>query len=284
MVVTTPYAHDGALVLGHVFAAAGLDASQVLVLRHTYTSDGLATPADVTPEKVLAYVRRQDIGNKLGKSPRRVWLNFMADGGRRSRFLNAYDNHGEVVEQRTETMRYFDLRSSSLLSALQNRFVVEWPRDAVNWAKLGGSAATFPVVEIADPGEVPFPGFDELVITHEQLQDVVGDGRYAHWRTALQSVQGIYLIADTSTGKLYVGKADGAQRILGRWRAYAANGHGGNLGLRELATADLAHRRHFVYSLLRVFGPDATTAEVNAAEEHYKRALLSRQPHGLNQN
>ena len=35
VVVTTPYAHDGALVLGRVFAAVGLDASQVLVLRHT---------------------------------------------------------------------------------------------------------------------------------------------------------------------------------------------------------------------------------------------------------
>lgn len=113
---------------------------------------------------------------------------------------------------------------------------------------------------------------------------MVDDRRYSQWRAALQAVQGIYLIADTSTGKLYVGKADGADRILGRWTAYASNGHGGNVGLRGLDSADLGHRRHFVYSILRIFGPNATTAEVNEAEQHYKRALQSRRPHGLNLN
>lgn len=270
--------------LGHVFAAAGVDVSQVVVLRHTYTSGGLATPADVTPENVLAYVRRQDVGNKLGADPRSTWVNFMADGGRRSRFHSVFDNYGEVVAARTNGMRYFDLRPSPSLLHLQDRLVVEWSRDAVNWAKSGESAAAFPVVELADPGEVAFPGFDDLVLTHAELLAVVEDGRYAHWRTALASVQGIYLIVDSSSGKPFVGKADGTQRILGRWRSYVANGHGGNVGLRGLAATDPDHRRHFVYSLLRVFGPSATTAEVNAAEEHFKRALLSRQPHGLNLN
>jgi len=86
--------------------------------------------------------------------------------------------------------------------------VVEWSRDAVNWAKTGASASLFPVVEIADPEVVPFPGFDHVLITHAELQAVIEDSRYAAWRTALGAVQGIYLIADTSTGQLYVGKAD----------------------------------------------------------------------------
>lgn len=122
------------------------------------------------------------------------------------------------------------------------------------------------------------------MISYERLQVVVADRRYALWRTALQSVQGIYLIADTSSGSLCVGKADAGDRILGRWRAYAANGHGGNVGLRELGAADPAHRRHFVYSILRVFGPGATAAEVNGAEEHSKQALLTRRHGGLNRN
>jgi hypothetical protein len=281
--VTTWPARDGALTLGHIFTAADLDLSQVAVLRHTYTLDGLASPSDVTPEKVLAYVREQVIVNKLGKTPPFIWLNFMADGGRRSRFLTAYENHGEVGE-RTDKFRYFDLRPSGLLSALRERLVVEWPGDTVNWVKSATAASNFPVVEIADPVEVPFPGFDHFAIPHSELRDVVEDRRYSQWRTALRAVQGIYLIADTSTGKLYVGKADGSAGILGRWTAYATNGHGGNAGLKELAAVDLTHRQHFVYSILRVFGPNATTTEVNEAEEHYKRALLSRKPHGLNFN
>lgn len=282
--MTIPPTSDGALLLGHIFSSADLQPSQVVVLRHTYTANGLETPADLTPEKVLAYVSRQDVDNKLGKTPSRVWLNFMADGGRRSRFLNAYDNHGEIAERRANGMRYFDLQPSQVLSSLKDRLVVEWSKDAFNWAKPGTSAAAFPVVEIADPIEVPFPGFDKFVITHDELHAVVEDRRYSQWRTALQAVQGIYLIADTSSGKLYVGKADGVHRILGRWKAYASNGHGGNIGLRELTDTDLTHRQHFVYSILRVFGPGATTAEVNEAEEHYKRALLARSPHGLNRN
>ncbi|MDR7159103.1 GIY-YIG nuclease family protein [Arthrobacter sp. BE255] len=139
------------------------------------------------------------------------------------------------------------------------------------------------VVEIADPQTQPFPGFDSLLISYDELQAVIADDRYSQWRTALSSVQGIYLIADTKNGKLYVGKADGAERFLGRWSDYARNGHGGNVALRELAGADASHARHFQFSILRVFSPSAPAAQVDTAETHFKKALLSRQT-GHNRN
>jgi hypothetical protein len=264
-------------------AAAGLDLNEVVVVRHTYTLGGLETGADLTPGKVLDYTSRQQVVNKLGKNPPPLWLVFIADGGLRSRFLVAYENHGELVDERDEEWRYFDLRPSHILGALARRLLVEWSRDPVNWAKLGPAAAAFPVLEIADPGAVPFPGFDRVLVTHAELQAVIGDSRYAAWRTALGSVQGIYLIADTSTGQLYVGKADGGERILARWTQYARDGHGGNLALRQLAGLDSAHARHFQFSILRVFGPSVPTSEVDEAESHFKRALLTRS-HGLNRN
>lgn len=273
----------GTLTLGHVLATTGVVLSDVVVLRHTYTIGGLETAADLTPEKVLEYTRRQSINNKLGKHPPRLWLVFIADGGRRSRLLVAYENHGELTAERTEEYRHFDLRPSTLLAALVRRLVVEWSRDAVNWAKSGSSASAFPLVEVADPEAVPFPGFDRVLVTHAQLRNVIDDSRYAAWRTALESVQGIYLIADTSTGQLYIGKADGGERILGRWTQYARDGHGGNIALRQLAGLDLAHARHFQFSILRVYGPSVPTAEVDEAEAHFKRALLTRE-YGLNRN
>ncbi|WP_128081674.1 GIY-YIG nuclease family protein [Arthrobacter sp. TB 26] len=139
------------------------------------------------------------------------------------------------------------------------------------------------VVEISDPASVPFPGFDSVLVSFEELQAVIADDRYGQWRTALSSVQGIYLIADTSTGRLYVGKAGGAEKFLGRWGEYARNGHGGNVALRELAAADARHRQHFQFSILQVFSPSAPTAQVDAAEAHFKRALLTRQ-FGMNLN
>lgn len=221
--------------------------------------------------------------NKLGQSPARLWLNFLATTGRRARFLAAYENHGEVLGERTEVHRYFDLRPSPIFSAHAQRLVIEWTADTVNWAKAGKHALTMPVVEIADPKTEPFPGFDSILVNFSELMAIIEDDRYRQWRTALSSVQGIYLIADTQTGKLYVGKADGAERFLGRWSAYARNGHGGNVALRELDGVDMAHRHHFQFSILQVFSPSAPAAQVDAAEVHFKKALLTRQ-FGLNRN
>jgi len=281
--VTTPATITGDLRLGHILAATGLDLSDMVILRHTFTKGGLESPSDLTPDKLLDYTRRQDQNNKLGKTPPRIWLIFMADGGRRSRFLAAYENDGEVPTKLAGILRYFDLRPSEVLSSLVGRLVVEWPREAVNWAKNAADASAFPVIEVADPKTVPFPGFDRVLLTHTELRSVVEDSRYAAWRTALGAVQGIYLIADTSTGQLYVGKADGSERILGRWTTYARDGHGGNIAMRDIAGLDPTHPRHFVFSILRVFGPSVPSADVDEAESHFKRALLTRQ-YGLNRN
>ena len=170
-------APTGELCLGHILEAAGVELSEVAALRHTYTTGGLASPADVTAPKLLDYVRRQDAGNKLGRTPAPLWLNFMADGGRRSRFWTAYENHGEVAEERSGGLRYFDLRPSTVLSVLSKRLVIEWSPDAVNWAKQGAAAAAFRVVEIADPEVVPFPGFDRVLVSYEELLAVVEDAR-----------------------------------------------------------------------------------------------------------
>jgi hypothetical protein len=274
----------GDLTLADLLGVAGVATDDVLLVRHTYSADGLSGPHDATIENVLTYTRAQALRqSKVPKDPPALWLNFLADGKRRSRFLTAYENRGEVLAERTDVLRYFDLHPSDVLVSLRNRLVIEWTNDTINWAKTGEKARQMPVVEIADPARVPFPGFDSVLITYDELVAMTEDPRYAEWRTALAAVQGIYLVADTSSGELYVGKADGTERILGRWRAYARDGHGGNVALRELAEVDVTHRRHFVFSILRVFGPTATTAEVDAAEAHYKRALLTRQ-HGLNRN
>jgi hypothetical protein len=221
---------SGELSLGNLFQAAGLAPQELLVIRHTLKPDGLRTRADAMGPNLLPYVREQGIRNsKLPATPPRFWLNFLATTGRRARFITAHENYGEALAERTEDRRFFDLRPTPVFAALADRLVIEWTKDAVNWAKTGDQATSMAVVEISDPSSVPFPGFDSLLVSYDELQAVITDDRYGQWRTALSSVQGIYLIADTTTGKLYVGKADGAERFLGRWGEYARNGHGGNV-------------------------------------------------------
>lgn len=237
---------NGKLTLGHVLELTGIDLSDVVVVRHTYTVGGLETAADLTSANVLKYTRRQAITNRLGRHPPGLWLVFMADGARRSRLLVAYENHGEVVAERTEVWRSFDLQPSNPLSALVGRLVVEWSRDAVNWAKNAASASSFPVVEIADPETVPFPGFDRVLVGHDELRDVVGDSRYAAWRTA-----------------------------LGRTRRQHRSAAAGRLGPRPCAAFPVQHPSYL--------WPSAPTAELDEAESHFKRALLTRE-YGLNRN
>jgi hypothetical protein len=53
------------------------------------------------------------------------------------------------------------------------------------------------------------------------------------WADVLRSGRGIYLLVHRETGQQYVGSAYGVDGLLGRWKSYA-DGHGGNVGLKEL--------------------------------------------------
>ncbi|MCV9996536.1 GIY-YIG nuclease family protein [Paeniglutamicibacter sp. ZC-3] len=302
-VVSSGQASPASLTLAHVLTGIGTSQSpearldDIHVIRHAFKpSDPLALrgPQDLTEERVLAYTREQLISpRRFPAHPPRYWVILVADGQRRSRLWGTFENHGEVAEERTETRRFFDLRRTEFLSPLYDRLVVEWDNPR-SWHRSASSATAtrMPVLEIADRDKVPFPGFDGVLLPYHQLRDMVDDPRYADWRAALSEVQGIYLITDSTNGKQYVGKADGAERILGRWTVYARDGHGGNVALRELAHHSAAgdavrtktdHARHFVFSLLRVFGPSTPSSEVNASESHYKEALMTRS-FGLNRN
>ena len=284
----SPPSPVGDLTLGHVLQAAGLtDPKDVIVLRHTIRPNDPALLRDRSEQGVLTYTRRQGIeANILPKSPPPLWLVLIAEGerGARSRFFMAYENHGELLQERTDEFRSYDLHPSPLLESLRNRLVVDWgATGAIRWAKAGSYAARLPVVEIADPTVVPFPGFGVVLLTYAELCQVVTERWYVRWQAALSSVQGVYAISDSRTGQLYIGKADGTERILGRWTTYAQDGHGGNKALRELGVEDPHHKHHFVFSILRVFDPSAPASEVNAVESHFKKALMTRD-FGLNRN
>lgn len=277
-----------ALLLGHLLTAFGVsNPDDVLAIRHTSLAHGLPDVNSATPEAVLAYTRDQDARHRVfPETPAPIWLVFMEDGSHdgshRSRFFGAFDNAGESLDERTETNRRFNLAPSTLMASLANRLVIEWttPR---RWHRRGALAAEFRVLEVADPQVVPFPGFDRVRLTYSELHRILDDPLYSRWHSALRAVKGVYLIADASNGKHYVGKADGVDGVLGRWQAYAGDGHGGNVALRDLHNLDLSHREHFVFSILRVFGPEATQTQILNAESHYKSALLSRS-FGYNEN
>jgi hypothetical protein len=278
---------SGQLTLGDILSASGMDdLTDVLAIRHTDRLDGIPDVSHASPETVIAYTRDQDARSTVFPeryADVRLWLVFMADGTQdgthRARFYGAYNNHGEALGERTETNRRFNIAPSAALEALRHRLVVGWtgPR---TFHRGGVPAAKFRVLEIADPEVIPFPGFDSVLLNYKTLQQVVDDPHYSRWHSALGAVKGIYLITDTSNGKHYVGKADGAGGIFARWRAYATDGHGSN---KELVALPKDQCEHFAFSILRVFEPRALQSQVDAAEKHYKLALRSRE-FGYNRN
>ncbi|MDO9455219.1 GIY-YIG nuclease family protein [Nocardioides sp.] len=269
--------------------SAGIAAEDAIVIRHVFKTDAdhLRGPEDLADrDKLLLYTSRQGVdGKAFPAKPPRYWIVCIGEG-RNARLITVYDNHGEVERWTAEDGfegRTFDLQETDLLDTYRQRLTITWSNPR-RWCVYGPTAAKGEVVSLADPVAEPFPGFDSLILTQAQLRTVVNDPLYQHWRTALESVQGIYLMTDSSDGRHYVGQTAGGQRILGRWSQYAGNGHGGNKELLSLFRDDPLHAEHFVYSLLRVFGPSVDPEVVYAAESHYKNALMTRQPFGLNYN
>lgn len=269
-----------ALTFGTILRDASIDLSDALVIRHAYVREhedsGIAgIHADSTDEEILEYTRNQSANTRrFPADPPRYWAIFIREGGDQARLWAVVENRGEVANDGVR--RIFDMVVSEHMEDLRGRLVVGW-RSPRTWWMRASTAASYPVMGIADAEPVPFPGFDRLVLDYPQLQAVMREHRYASWRTALSSVVGIYLITDTRDGRHYIGKADGEENIRQRWTVYATNGHGGNVELRGLDPSS------FRYSLLRVFDPSTPTSAIDSSESHFKVALDSRR-HGLNRN
>ncbi len=127
-----------------------------------------------------------------------------------------------------------------------------------------------------------FPGFKLVDISRAEL-DLIIRQNIESWRAALSAVKGIYLITDSTSGKLYVGKADGESGIWGRWRSYSSTGHGNNQALiKELGIA-VDRQKDFRFSLLEIADIQSTASEIAIRECHWKRVLMSRE-YGYNLN
>lgn len=179
----------------------------------------------------------------------------------------------------------YGLRRLECCDELVGRLVVSYTRSGRQPYIYGETGAAKMVVheiraESMHLGD--FPGFKQVDLPFPDLEVIVRQN-VTSWRTALSNVSGIYLISDVQGGKLYVGSATGGRGIWGRWCDYA-DGHGNNLALKELVSADgVARASAFRLSILEVADLDASPMDVLERESHWKRVLLTRQ-HGYNRN
>jgi hypothetical protein len=130
-----------------------------------------------------------------------------------------------------------------------------------------------------------FPGYEDINLSFEEIETIVRNIR-PDWKASLESVKGIYLITDISTGKRYVGSASGEGGIWSRWCSYVSTGHGGNTELSALVTTpDLKYcRTNFRFALLEHRSFRVGDETIIRRETFWKQLLLTRGEQGLNRN
>jgi hypothetical protein len=117
------------------------------------------------------------------------------------------------------------------------------------------------------------------------LEPIFRNGK-VDWKSALEGINGVYVIFDKETGKKYVGSAYGEGGIWSRWLCYIETGHGGNDELTKLIKqkgVDYA-RKNFKFSLLERMDVTIPKDEILARESYWKGVLLAVGEFGYNEN
>ena len=196
-----------------------------------------------------------------------LWLLFHV--GKITKDLNVTNGVGYEYETLTEYEKYF------------GRLIVRYKNQTQNMIRLADSLIDELVIEQILPDVFDndiFPGYDRVNVSWSELSRLIENET---WKTALQNQKGVYLITDISNGKKYVGSAYGENMILGRWRSYVKNGHGGNVGLKSLNFDYI--KEHFRYSILDIYKSTIDDEVIIERESWWKKVLQSRQ-FGYNEN
>ena len=185
------------------------------------------------------------------------------------------DYHNFPTSWHEEKGEWYNLTRSHLLEDLSERLVIEWGKATVAWVQNKDKK----ILQIKAKGSIgDFNSYDEVKLDYYSLKNIINDRESnISWVTALSSVNGIYLIKDKKSGKLYVGSAYGENGILGRWSNYSQSGHAGNKDLKELDPV------FFEFSILEIVPSTTSADEVIRREGRWKNKLGTRE-FGLNNN
>lgn len=222
---------------------------------------------------------------------------FIADFSTSARFVGLYKVVGkkninefswdescpcEKFNLTPETICY-QIEKCDVLSTYENRVLIEWGKDTINWIKKYRDAKN--IIEILANGYVKeFIDYSDVIISYAELKEIINNP-YANreWHIRLSALSGVYLITDLKTGLQYVGSAYGERGILGRWETYSKDWTGNNKELKKLLTEGNDYSKYFQYSILEVMSKKTSSKQVIERESLWKMKLGSK-AFGLNSN
>jgi hypothetical protein len=216
---------------------------------------------------------------------------FLGEEGLLSRFIGVYKilSYRELEDvkiSKVNNLEYkdiYEMKEITDFEDLKERVIINWGKAALKWNQwLDRNIKE--VIQI-QPGlhYKQFKDYFDFILDFNELNEIINN-KYPIWKKMLSATNGIYLINDKNTGKLYVGSAYGKEGIWGRWKTYVqTNGTGGNKQLDELITLDNSYAKNFSYSILMLLPSTITSNEAIKKENLFKKKLGTN-TFGLNSN
>ena len=210
---------------------------------------------------------------------------FVGEDNNNARFIGVYRINGSLERTDPLDLAHYPTANPLLLTRyfypmeeepgyddLKEWVIVQW-RNPIAWHQWFSN--TMEIVELSQGLHYRrFTDYLDFVLSFDELTEIVTN-RYEDWHRTLSNINGVYLICDNHTGRLYVGSAYGTEGVWGRWAEYVATGgNGGNKSLMELTAADpLYASKHFLFSLLMLLPKTVTPEEAIRKEQLFKRKL-----------
>ena len=273
------------LTVRNVLGLAGLDITKrIKLVRHKDSRDAITINGKTVVgnpydwylndrETFIAYQSEQH--KDIFKDVDYV-VSFIGEDGTLARMVGVYQILGRDTERENLTGggKYcYKMVEVDGFDELNERVIVDW----------GDSARAFhqrlekndkAIVAVERKGfDWVCPDYEEISLTYGQLSHIVKDGLEA-WKRKLTAVNGIYVISDRKTGRLYVGSTYNRDGIWGRWEDYARTGHGGDVKLASLiAEAPDYAKDNLVWSILQTLPLNVSDIEAIRVENLWKNKL-----------
>ena len=280
------------LYFSDILNKVGLDPKRVKLIRHALSDKNFMEC--YRAGKVFEYTCHQKAGFSNGYD---YWAVFISGVGTLAELYAVYKVGDSVPDTadlvpeglpETEASQYnskyvvYQLTPVDFLKEYERRLIIDWGKGTRKWDQKGTTEK--PIVSIRQNRNKPFPGFEALILTFDELNELyLEEEIYGDWRTAMSSVNAIYLIVDCKTGKQYVGSTYGSDGLWGRWKCYVDTHHGNSVKMKDLI-CDFPQRYHsFQFSILQILPKNISPDEAVQVETLYKKKLLSMK-FGMNKN
>lgn len=283
------------LTIGKILKEAGLDTSKrIKLVRHKDNRSELMIDGKVVngnPYDWYINDRKSFIAYQSEQSEERFKnadyiVSFIGEDGTTARMVGVYRVLGldkERMERVNNGHFFYQMEEVDGFDELNERVIIDWGKSAINWHQwLDKNDKEIIAIERKGIDWV-CPDYDQIKLSFEQLQRIFRD-EISVWKNKLSASNCIYVISDSKSGNLYVGSTYNREGIWGRWKDYAATGHGGDVELVKLLEAEPEYaKKYFTWAILQVLPLGIQDEKAISIETLWKNKL-GRTACALNRN